>query len=65
MGTRREQGLTRRPLLWGTVTRLTEIEREFGIDATRACAGHTTPDTTSIYVQRDQSVAIEVMGRVG
>jgi len=46
-------------------TFLTEVEREFGLDAARACAGHTTPDTTTIYVKRDQTVAAQVMGKVG
>jgi len=46
-------------------TAATEIERRFGWDASRAVLGHTTPDTTAIYVKRDLRAASDVMNEIG
>jgi integrase len=46
-------------------TAATEIERQCGWDAARAVLGHTTPDTTAIYVRRDVQIASDAMNRLG
>lgn len=46
-------------------TAATEIERRCGWDAARAVLGHTTPDTTAIYVRRDVQIASDVMSQLG
>ena len=46
-------------------TSATTVAREFGDDAARAVLGHSSVDTTMIYVERDSSIAAEVMRRIG
>lgn len=42
-----------------------KLQREFGWDTARAILGHESPDTTAIYVERDERVACEAALRVG
>ena len=46
-------------------TAATIIRRDFGLDAARAVLGHTTPATTAIYAEVDQSRVRQVMLEVG
>src|SRR5262249_12110278 len=41
------------------------IRPEFGLDAARACLGHSTPVTTEIYAELDRLKAVEVMEKIG
>jgi integrase len=43
----------------------TAIRREFGIEAAQVVLGHTTPDTTVIYAERNLSKAAEVAAQIG
>ncbi|MEM0982704.1 MAG: tyrosine-type recombinase/integrase [Planctomycetota bacterium] len=42
-------------------TRLSEIRREFGLDAARAVGGHTSTSTTEIYAEIDSDKAVEAL----
>jgi len=46
-------------------TRATEIRRCFGLEATQAVLGHAKADVTQIYAERDQSLAAEIMRKIG
>ena len=46
-------------------TKATEIRRRFDTEAAQVILGHSKPDTTLIYAERDLARAREVMGRVG
>jgi integrase len=41
------------------------LRKEFGLDVARAVLGHSDAATTTIYAERDRSLAAEAMGRVG
>jgi site-specific recombinase XerD len=43
----------------------TAIRREMGIDAARACLGHSESDTTVIYAERDKELARIAMQKLG
>jgi integrase len=46
-------------------TRATEIRREFDIEAAQIILGHSKPDTTLVYAERNLSRARAVMARIG
>ena len=46
-------------------TRLTEIRRQFGLEASRVVAGHGEVTTTQIYAEQDQELAKKVMREIG
>jgi len=46
-------------------TRLTEIERKRGMDASRAVGGHKDQSTTEHYVKRDHEIAIQIAREEG
>jgi integrase len=46
-------------------TRATEIRREFDLEAAQIILGHSKPDTTLVYAERDLSRARAVMARIG
>ena len=43
----------------------TLVRREMGINAARACLGHSAADTTTIYAERDKELARVAMERLG
>jgi integrase len=43
----------------------TRLRKEFGLDVARAVLGHSDADTTTIYAERDASLAAVAMERVG
>jgi integrase len=43
----------------------TEIGSSFGIVAAQVVLGHTTPDTTAIYAERNLDLAKTVIGQIG
>ena len=43
----------------------TRGKQEMGVDASRAALGHTTADTTQVYLDRDRQLAIELARRIG
>jgi integrase len=45
--------------------RLTEIRRQYGLEASKACAGHREIGTTQIYAERDGALARNVMAEIG
>jgi integrase len=46
-------------------TRATEVRREFDTEAAQILLGHSKPDTTVIYAERDMTRAREVVARIG
>lgn len=46
-------------------TRLTEIRKTYGLEASRVCGGHSEIGTTQIYAEQDRQLARKVMGEVG
>jgi integrase len=44
---------------------LTEVERKYNLDTARARGGHTTPNTTAIYIERDDERAKRVAREMG
>jgi len=46
-------------------TRGTEVRREYGLEAAQSVLGHASADTTQIYAERDQRLAIEVARKTG
>lgn len=46
-------------------TRATEIRRRFDVEAAQVILGHSKPDTTLVYAERDLDRAREVMGEIG
>jgi len=46
-------------------TRLTEIRKQFGLEASRVVGGHTEVGTTQIYAEQDHELAKEVMNKIG
>ncbi len=45
--------------------RLTELRRDFGLEASRVCGGHREIGVTQVYAERDLGLAKRVMGEVG
>jgi integrase len=43
----------------------TEIRRQFGLEAAQVALGHATADVSQIYAERDLSLAVEVMRKIG
>ena len=43
----------------------TRLRKEFGLDVARAVLGHCDADTTTIYAERDATLAADAMERVG
>ncbi len=46
-------------------SRLTEIRRLYGLEASRVCGGHREVGVTQIYAEQDQTLARQVMAEVG
>ncbi len=46
-------------------SRLTEIRKLYGLEASRVCGGHREVGVTEIYAEQDQTLARQVMGEVG
>ena len=46
-------------------TKATEIRRLFDVEAAQVILGHSKPDTTIIYAERDVARARQVMGEIG
>jgi integrase len=46
-------------------TRLTEIRKQYGLEASKACAGHKEIGVTQHYAKQDQALAHRVMGKIG
>ena len=42
-------------------TRLTDIRRTYGLEASKACAGHREIGVTQHYAEQDQQLARKVM----
>ena len=43
----------------------TEIRRHFGLEAAQVTLGHATADVSQIYAERDLTLAVEVMRKIG
>ena len=43
----------------------TEIRRQFGLEAAQVTLGHATADVSQIYAERDLSLAVEIMRKIG
>ena len=46
-------------------SRLTEIRKQYGLEASRVCGGHREVGTTQIYAEQDRDLARQVMAEVG
>lgn len=44
---------------------VSRIEREFGVVAASVLAGHATPKTTEVYVERDAAIAVDIAAKTG
>jgi integrase len=45
--------------------RLTEIRKQFGLEASRVCGGHREVGVTQIYAEQDRELARQVMAEIG
>ena len=43
----------------------TEIRRQFGLEAAQVTLGHATADVSQIYAERDLSLAMHIMRKIG
>ena len=43
----------------------TEIRRQFGLEAAQVALGHSQADVTQIYAERDLTLAVEIMRKIG
>ena len=43
----------------------TEIRKQFGLEAAQVTLGHATADVSQIYAERDLTLAVEVMRKIG
>lgn len=43
----------------------TRLRREFGLDAARAVLGHSSTAVTELYAERDKSLAVSAMEKLG
>ncbi len=46
-------------------SRLTEIRKQFGLEASRVCGGHREVGVTQIYAEQDRELARQVMTKMG
>jgi integrase len=46
-------------------SRATEVRRQFGLEAAQVVLGHSRADVTQVYAERDTSLAVEVMRKIG
>ena len=46
-------------------TAATEIRKRFGLEAAQVTLGHATADVSQIYAERDLSLAVEIMRKIG
>jgi integrase len=46
-------------------SRLTEIRKEYGLEAARTCAGHGDVATTQHYAEQNRTLALRVMAEIG
>lgn len=46
-------------------SRATELRKKFGIEAARVALGHSDPDVTLIYAERDRGVGMKIAAEVG
>jgi integrase len=46
-------------------TRATAIRKEFDIEAAQIILGHSKPDTTLVYAERDLTKARRIMSEIG
>ena len=44
-------------------SRLTDIRRLYGLEASRVCGGHREVGVTQIYAEQDRTLARKVVGR--
>ena len=45
--------------------RATDVRRQFGLEAAQVVLGHSKADVTQVYAERDQTLAAEVMKKIG
>jgi len=50
---------------WLSCSAATEIRRQFGLEAAQVTLGHATADVSQIYAERDLSLAVEIMRKIG
>ena len=43
----------------------TEIRRQFELEAAQVTLGHATADVSQIYAERDLTLAVEIMRKIG
>jgi integrase len=43
----------------------TEIRKRFGLESSRVVLGHSKANTTEIYAERDQALAVRAMEMIG
>ena len=43
----------------------TQVRKEFGLEAAQVVMGHAKADVTQVYAERDQTLAAEVMKKIG
>ena len=46
-------------------SRLTEVRKIYGLEASQACAGHKEIGVTQIYAEKDMALACRVMAEIG
>jgi hypothetical protein len=46
-------------------SRLTEIRKRYGLEASRVCGGHREVGTTQHYAEQDRELARRVMAELG
>ena len=46
-------------------SKATEIRRQFGLEAAQVILGHAKADVTQVYAERDTTLAVEVMRKLG
>jgi len=66
---RAEQGDAELAPKWGPNrlrhTAATEIRKRFGLEAAQVTLGHASADVSQIYAERDLSLAVEIMRKIG
>lgn len=43
----------------------TEVRRQYGLEAAQVVLGHAKADTTQVYAERDQTLAADIMRKIG
>ena len=46
-------------------TAATQIRRQFGLEAVQVALGHAKADVTQIYAERDLTLAVQIMQKIG